>query len=236
MTERVTSNLPVNYAEQLMKEAAAISERLSAPSGDRIRFNSNRGFFTPDGAEGEELEVVVLDFVSSNMYYDGPYERDNPRPPACFAIGTKPNEMIPSPNSPDKQADNCSQCPMNQFGSAGKGKACKNTRLVAMAPLGLDGETPPVWVMSIPPTSLKFFDNYVKSLAIKHKTIPIGVVSRVYPDTGVQYAAPRFDVVRPLKAEEFETYMQLREEASQRLMTEPDVSQYVPAKIPVRRR
>ena len=47
---------------------------------------------------------------------------------------------------------------------------------------------------------------------------------------GVQFAAPRYSVVRPLKAEEFETYMSRREEANTRLTVEPDVSQYAPPK------
>ena len=73
-------------------------------------------------------------------------------------------------------------------------------------------------------------DAYVQTLASKHKTIPIGVVTRITLDQGVQFAAPRFSVVRPLKAEEFETYMSRREEANTRLTAEPDVSQYAPPK------
>jgi hypothetical protein len=125
MATRAKANLPVNYAEQLAKEAAEISKRIATPSGDRIRFNSNRSLITPDGGEGEELEVVVVDFVSSNLFYDGPFDRDNPQPPGCFAIGVEPSLLVPSPNSPNKQAETCSACPNNQFGSAGKGKACK---------------------------------------------------------------------------------------------------------------
>ncbi len=227
---RTTSNLPVNYAEQLAKEAAEISKRIATPSGDRIRMNGNRNFTTPDGNEGEELEVVVVDFMSSNLFYDGAFDRDNPQPPACFAIGTEPSMLVPSPNSPNKQAETCSVCPNNQFGSAGKGKACKNTRLLAVMPtaMALDGEDPPIWILSVPPTSMKSFDAYVQSLASKHKTIPIGVVTRISLDQTTTFAAPRFSVVKPLEAEQFETYMSRREEASTRLSAEPDVTQYVP--------
>ena len=142
MATRAKANLPVNYQEQLAKEAAEISKRIATPSGDRIRFNSNRSLITPDGGEGEELEVVVVDFVSSNLFYDGPFDRDNPQPPGCFAIGVEPSLLVPSPNSPNKQAETCSACPNNQFGSAGKGKACKNTRLLAVAPVAMDGGSP----------------------------------------------------------------------------------------------
>lgn len=228
MATRPKASLPVNYAEQLAKEASEISKRISTPSGDRVRFSSNRALITPDGAEGEELEVVILDFVSANLFYDGAFDRDSPQPPACFAIGAEPSLLVPSDNSPNKQAVSCSGCPNNQFGSAGKGKACKNTRLLAVMPVAMDGEDPPVWIMSVPPTSMKAFDAYVQSLAMKLKTTSLGVVTRITLDQSVTYAAPRFGVVRPLRADEFETYMTRREEATKRLTAEPDVSAYVP--------
>ena len=85
-TTRAKTNLPVNYEEQLAKEASEIAKRISTPTGDRIRLNANRAFITPDGMEGETLEVVIVNFMSSNLFYDGPYDRDNLQPPGCFAI------------------------------------------------------------------------------------------------------------------------------------------------------
>ena len=238
---RATANLPVNYAEQLAQESAEIAKRIAAPSGDRIRFNANRSFITPDGMEGDTLEVVVVDFMSSNLFYEGMYDRDTPQPPACFAIGTQPSMLVPSDNSPNKQADACSSCPNNQFGSAsnGKGKACKNTRLVALMPVtALDNpdEDAPIWIMSIPPTSLKAFDAYVHSLAAKHNTVPVGVVTEIYLDPANTFASPRFNVVRPLQPTELGLFMSRREEANTRLSAEPDVSQYAPPKATARGR
>lgn len=240
-TKRKTSNLPVNYEEQMAAEAAEIAKRIAAPTGDRIRM-SNKGFRTPDGMEGDELEVVIVDFTSTNLFYDSPYDRDNPQSAACFAIGAEPTLMVPSPNSPVKQAETCAACPNNQFGSAdnGKGKACKNMRMLALMPsTALDDpdEDAPIWTMSVPPTSLKAFDGYVSSLANKHRKIPIGVVTRIYQDPNETYVAPRFEVVRPLQGDELGTFMTRREEANARLNTEPDVSGYQPPKAkPGRRR
>lgn len=229
---RTKPNLPVNYEEQLAKEAAEIAKRIAAPTGDRIRFNANRAFITPDGMEGETLEVVIVDFVSSNLFYDGPFDRDNPQPPGCFAIGPEPSLLVPSPNAPNRQAETCTSCPNNQFGSApnGKGKACKNTRLLALMPVtALDSEEDaPIWILSVPPTSLKAYDSYVHSLASKHKTVPIGVVTEISLDPANTFASPRFRVVRPLQGKELGVFMERREEANGRLTAEPDVSQYVP--------
>lgn len=231
--KRKTANVPINYEEQLAAESHDIAKRIAAPSGDRIRLNGNVSFVTPDGMEGDELEVVILDFMSSNLFYDSAYDADNPQPPACFAIGEEPSLLAPSKNSPDLQAETCSVCPNNQFGSAmnGKGKACKNTRLIAVMPLSAieDGDDEaPIWTMSIPPTSIKAFDSYVHGLAVRHKKVPVGVVTSITMDKKSAYSAPRFEVRRPLDNEELGIFMPRRDEARQRLTTEPDVSMYEP--------
>ena len=235
---RAKPTLPVNYEAQLAAEAADIAKRIAAPSGDRIKFKGNTALVTPDGMEGDTIEVVIVDFVSVNLYYDTAYDAGNPMSPACFAISTEPKLMAPSSNSPSKQADNCTVCPNNAFGSAGKGKACKNTRLLAMIPTSAldspDAEAP-IWIMSIPPTSLKSFDSYVSSLASKHKTVPIGVVTQITLDRKMTYASPRFDVIRPLKPNEFGTFMQRRDEALTRLSAEPDTSNYTTGSKPAGR-
>lgn len=230
MSTRGKSNVPINHESQLQREAAEIAKRISAPSGDRIRFNANRSMITPDGMEGESFDGVIVDFIASNLYYDAAYDRDNPAPPGCFALGTEPAMLVPSPSSPNKQSDACNACPNNQFGSAGKGKACKNTRLVAVIPVASLNETSdaPIWILSVPPTSIKAFDSYVASLASKHKTIPLGVVTNISLDPGSTYSAPRFAPVRVLDNAEIGGVLSRREEAVKRLMTEPDVSQYVP--------
>lgn len=226
-----SGNLPaLNAAEALASELANINKRVSAPTGDRIRF-SGKNFVCPDGSEGEELLAIVVDFVTVNLYYDTMFDKDNPKPPACFSISPEPGNMTPSPNSPDKQADFCNRCPQNEFGSAltGRGKACKNTRLLAVLPAASD-ENSPVWTMSIPPTSLKTFDAYVSNLAYKHRTLPVGVVTKITLDPNSTYAAPKFELVRTLSEEELAQVFSRRAEAVQRLSAEPDVSQYEPPK------
>lgn len=221
-TKRQTSNLPVNYAEQLANEVSNIQQRIAAPAGDRIRMVNNSHFALPDGQDAETIEGVVVDFVSANLLFEGAYNKDNPSAPGCFAVGPEPTSLIPTKNSPNKQSETCALCPNNQFGSAGNGKACKNTRLLAIQPEGGDA----VYVLSVPPTSIKAFDGYVHTLAGKHRLPPVGVVTRISLDKSVQFAAPRFEVVRPLKPEELGPYMESRTQARERLIAEPDFSQY----------
>jgi hypothetical protein len=225
---REVKNVPMSYEEQLAAEVANMAKRISAPTGNRLRFNSNMSIITPDGNEGEAVDVVIVDFVSTNLFYDRPYNKDKPVPPACFAIGSEPSMLIPSENSPNVQSTTCATCPMNQFGSSpnGRGKACKNTRVLAVAPILENGEAPPLWLMSVSPSAMKPFDAYVHSLASKHRTIPTGVVTEITLDTNVQYSSPKFRVVRPLEGAELGVYMELRGEAMGLLSTEPDVSTY----------
>lgn len=221
---RQTSNLPVNYAEQLANEVSNIQQRIAAPAGDRIRMVNNSHFALPNGQDADEIHGVIVDFVSANMLFDGPYDKDNPSAPGCFAVGPEPTTLVPTNNSPNKQAETCAVCPNNQFGSAGKGKACKNTRLLAIQPL--DGDDGSVFVLSVPPTSIKYFDSYVHTLAGKHRLPPVGVVTKISLDKNETFASPRFEVVRPLANDELGTFMESRTAARERLVAEPDFSQY----------
>ena len=232
---RATSNLPINYQEQLAKESAAIASRIGAPGGgDRIKSKGNQFFILPDGSEADELELVIVDFLSHNLFYDRVFDPKTPFPPACFAIGAEPTTLAPSKNSPSAQADTCTACPNNMFNSdpkGGKGKACKNTRLLAVLPgsaIDDDKVDLDLWTLSIPPAAMSFFDGYVRTLAAKHKTAPTGVITKVTLAAGSEYFSPRFEVVRPLKVSELGTFMRRREEARARLEQEPDVTQYEP--------
>lgn len=233
-SERGKQVVPANYEAQLQQEVEAIRKRISAPTGDRIKTNGSKSFITPDGMEGTELSVVIVDFVSVNHYYDSPYDRDTPGAPACFAIGPEPSILIASPNSPSKQAESCAVCAQNQFGSAsnGKGKACRNTRLLALVAAGeeatVGGDEQPIWLLSVPPTSLKSFDAYVGQLAGKFKVPPIGVVTSVTMDASIQFTNLKFGMTRALSPKELQMYMERRQEAQLRLMQEPDISQYQP--------
>lgn len=225
MAKRQTSNLPVNYAEQLQNEVSNIQGRIAAPAGDRIRMVNNSHFALPNGEDADSIEGIVVDFVSSNLFYEGPYNKDNITAPGCFAVGPEPTTLIPSKNSPNRQSDTCAVCPNNQFGSNGNGKACKNTRQLAIQPLGDDAGS--IYILSVPPTSIKAFDGYVHTLAGKHRLPPVGVVTRITLDKSVTFAAPRFEVIRPLTNDELPAAMDARDAARERLTAEPDFSQYV---------
>lgn len=235
-----TSGAVVNIQDMLRKQAESMSERTSPASGISIRVTQDKQFSLPDGQKTDELEVVIVDFVARNEFYEGAYDKDNMSPPACFAIGVAPNKLTASDNSPQKQADTCAECPMNAFGSAGKGKACKNGRVLAVLPVDADENTP-IWLLKVSPTALKGFDGYVQSVARTFQTPPVGVVTKVTFDDNVTYASLRFGDAVP--NENLAVHFARQEEAKELLNQEPDVSGYeapkpmkaMPRKAPVRR-
>ena len=175
--KKPVSSAVVSIQEQLKAQVAAMAGKIAPPSGINIRITQDKKFQLPDGSKVEgPLDLVIVDFVSRNTFYEGTYDPNNITPPACFAIHPEPKQMAPSENSPIKQSDDCASCPMNQFGSSGKGKACKNGRMLAVLPPDADADTP-LWLLQVSPTALKGFDGFVGSVARTFQMPPIAVIS-----------------------------------------------------------
>jgi hypothetical protein len=115
------------------------------------------------------LQVVVLGTSLVNAWYDNDYDPETPGAPACTAIGEvgKEAEMAPPDSVPKKQHETCRGCPQAAFGTAdkGRGKACKNSRRVAVIGMTDDRPEPQVMLLNIPPTGLRKFSAYVKQIA-----------------------------------------------------------------------
>lgn len=222
----------VDIQAQLRAQAEAAAAKIAPATGNKIRYSKGK-FILPDGSEAAELELVIVDFVSQNLYYESGYDKDNIVPPNCFAIHPEPKGMVPSANSPDKQCDDCGSCPMNQFGSAGAGKACKNTRLLAVLPPDADEDTP-VWLLSVPPTAIKGFDSYVGSVLRTFQMPPVAVVTTVSLDKNEDYYKPLFSNAVP--NDNLDVHFGRRDEATELLMVEPDVSSFGQTKAAPARR
>lgn len=221
---KAKEHLPAELKAQMDAEVAALQKRISAPSGDRIQITQAKTFKLPNGLEVDELEGIVVDFVAANYYYDVPFDRQNITPPKCFAIGLEPASLVPSANSPDAQCESCGKCWANQFKSAdnGRGKACANTRLLALLPLDADEETP-LWVLKVSATGTKSFDGHVAAVAQSYGLPVRGVVTKItFSDE--TYASLRFSTVGGAGEDLFMLAQSKKEAALSRLQTEPDVT------------
>ena len=232
MSENVTrtvTDLPALPAEQQKALIESLQKRLSAPTGDRVKITQFKKFRLPDGLETDQaLNAVVVDFVASNVFYEDMFDKDEMGPPDCFAIHAEPALMVPSEKAPKKQGDTCSRCSMNQWGSGprGKGKACKNTKLLAILPADADATTP-LWVIQVSPTGIKFWEEYTRGL-VNRGIAPSQVVTEISFDSNVDYPSLRFKSLRPLEADEYTQVVGRATEAHNRLHTEPDVSGWQP--------
>jgi hypothetical protein len=148
--------MQVNSWESEMAASAVIAAKAESRSQDRPFFSTSgqlkfQGAVLPSGAA-----VVVLDQIHANLYYQGAYNPDSPASPECFAFGrdtvnAKTGEvevigidthdgrtaMAPHKDVKNRVCDQCEGCPMNEWASGvGKGKACQNTRRLAVIPGG----------------------------------------------------------------------------------------------------
>lgn len=216
-----------NLSQELAAEAASIADSIGKPSTNIIKLR-DKVFTLPDGQVIQQpLRVVIIDFISKNFFYENAYNENNPEPPVCFAISKTVANMAPSENSTDPQADTCAECPMNEFGSAGAGKACKNTRVLAVTLPDYDSDD--IFTISVSPTAIKAFDAYVGSIAKVFKAPPVRVITDVHFHPEKTYPSLMFGNPQPNEyyAEDFAR----RSDAEDILTVEPstDVAEAAPA-------
>jgi len=214
----------VSIQDALKAQAAAMRGRVAPPTGSTIKVTQDKKFMLPDGSKVDgPLDVVIVEFTNKNTYYEGAYDPNNITAPNCFAIHPVIKEMAPSSNAPDKQCDDCASCPMNQFGSAGKGKACKNTRVLSVVPAGA-GSDHPLWTLNVSPTAIKGFDAFVSAVDRTFEMPPVAVVVEVDFNPAETFASLTFSNPRPNP--DLENHFHRQEEARALLATEPDVSSF----------
>jgi len=129
-----------------------------------------------------DVNVVVMAARDglSKAYYDVDYDPDDPAGPVCQSDGG----VIPDPRSSDIQCVSCTVCDFNKFGSGkGKGKACTDRKELVVA-LMVDDELATdddeniiVYNLSIPPTSLKNWKTFIKSVTELNAPVPAVVTA-----------------------------------------------------------
>lgn len=233
----------VSVKEMMAAQLAKLADKTAPATGNQIRVTQDKQFALPDGTKTRDpIELVILDFTCRNEWYLGEFDKEAIQPPACFAIGDTVRNLVPSNNSPQKQADFCKECPHDQWGSdrkGGRGKDCRNTRLLAVMPPEVQADTP-IWTVKLSATAIKAFDAYVNSVKSMFGVPPIGVVSTMSFDDGVDYASVRFS--EPKVNDNVGAHGARLTEAQTMLAQEPDVSNFSdeapkkPAAKPVSRR
>jgi len=195
MTKAQSSKELVNHDELMKQMATEIHSKISAPERGFIK-TRGKVFTFPDDHQEKAFFGVIVDHVATNTYYKDAYNPNDIQPPVCFAIGLDPRKLVPSENAPEIQSENCAECPLNQWGSDGKGKACKNGRLLAILAPDATAETAPVF-LRVPPTSVRKYDSYVSKIAQMHEKPPVGVITEISIAEDEDYLKLRFETKGP---------------------------------------
>ena len=155
----------VKWEDEIAAEAKDLAAKYTVTS-QKISFRG--GKISIGGNEVQNpLPVLIADACFENALYEDAYDPARPAVPICFAFGRDEGKMAPHADSIKPQHADCKSCPLNQFGSSGNGKACKNgVRIMALSGTVTAEDVPTTEVLPaiIPPTSISNWASYVKGL------------------------------------------------------------------------
>lgn len=193
------------WANDLSQMAKASIENERSSHGEF--FSLMGGVLSFDGVPlpNNEVCAIILHSIHENVYYDQSYQKDVITPPKCYAYSTSGLNMVPHQdvvNSGRAEHKDCDTCPNNVFGSAkvGKGKACRNSRRLALISGGLLAPSTKLFTqpeqlrsriafMKLPITSVKEYSAYVKRIGgvLNRPVCAVYTKIKVIPDASTQF-------------------------------------------------
>lgn len=207
-------------------------------------FSTKSGQLTFDGSPVKEnkMKVVIVDAITTNIFYEGKYDPNNLGSPDCYAFGRDDKTIKAHPDIAKPVAKSCAECENNEFGSAdtGRGKACGNKRRLALISADkLDDakagyyEGAEIAFLSVPPTSIKAYAGFVKKLASAIQRPPHGVFTEieVVPDDNDQFHIT-FEALEEIPAKLMPAMMARHKEAQSVIEYPFQVKEGAPAKKP----
>ena len=229
LTVKKTGTSIANVDAEMSAAAQELRQQIGQSSSNRLKVTPQGQILLPDGLDlGDEVQLIVVDFISRNSFYPGVYNPNNPTPPDCYAMGKIIADMAPEADSPHQQSEKCATCPMNQFGTGpnGTSKACKNTRDLAV--LVIDPENPeahnepdaPIYTLSLPPTAIKSFDGAAGYISRVLGGLPIKAILTMKATPVGTYALISF--TDPIPNPDYALHWGRRDEVQDALFRKPD--------------
>lgn len=111
-----------------------------------------------------EIVGVIVDHHPVNAYWGAEYGGSQAAAPDCSSLDGKRGNL-----------GECASCPHNQYGSKGRGKACKNMHRLYLL---TNGSPAPV-IMSVPPTGIKALRDYFGKRLLLHGMLPHQVITKI---------------------------------------------------------
>lgn len=163
-----------------------------------------------------EMVIVKANGFLNKQFYEGKYVEGSNSPPTCYSLDGK----VPSAAVAKPVFSNCALCPKNQWGSligdnGVKQKACRDTKKLAVVPLGniRNGELGGAMLFRVPPSALKDLSSLAD--AMKARGYPYNSVAvRFGFDLDASHPKPTFQGIRPLTDEEADLVLEMYESDS----------------------
>ena len=153
----ISGDLAEAVAEEMDGLGALSFDRVKIPAGGSISFELP-GEDEDNPESSPALVGVILDHHAVNAYWRDAFSGGNAQPD-CSSIDGKKGMIRETGEIKD-----CASCPYNQFGSDGRGKACKNMHRLYILQ---EGNPVPI-VLALPPSSLKSLRDYIgKKILLK---------------------------------------------------------------------
>lgn len=184
-----------------------------------------RALMRPDGdGPRNSIDVVIIKApkVKSKIYYAGGFVEGSSAAPDCWST----NGVSPDASATHKQSTVCLKCPKNEWGSApkrqdgtpSKGKACTDTKRVAIVPANASAVDTDMlmnamlggpMLLRIPATSLDPMATYGTRMANQGYQY-YAVITRISFDPAEAYPKFKFEPVRPLSDAELDVVLELQ--------------------------
>lgn len=183
-------------AEELEGLGSISLDVIKIPAGGGIMFEIPSG--DPENPDvAKEIEGVIVWHHPVNTYWSKEFTGEDAMPD-CVSLDGKVGKDMHS-----ERMINCSTCQLNQFGSKGAGKACRNShRLYILR----QGDALPL-ILSVPPSSLKTLKEYIAKRIIARNKRTACVITKIalkkaQSSGGITYSQAVFSYVRDLTPEE----------------------------------
>lgn len=189
---KLDDSLPAKLKEEIGKELeTSLDDMMDGIDARPIKIKiaaggANNWLIGEDGDTVKEFRGIIIKNIKANAYWHKDDNTANPvlienlpedydsRIPLCSSMdgigGSIPTQKIKSNGREVTCFGKCGDCYLNQYktavndsGERGKGKACKNGRRMVVL---IEGSRVP-HVLTLPPTSIKNFDNYITKLSGK---------------------------------------------------------------------
>lgn len=230
--------------QEAMKEAAQEMAHREQSTGGGGFFSMRAGqlAYGDVAMPGNMMACVILDAIFETVYYEGPFDPDNPQGPTAFALGRDQKELRWNEeySDPEYAGKLCSESDICQWGSAsqGRGKAAKETRRLAVIPAGTyisqgkgkgfelelfddpdDFRNSEIAYTKLPVTSVKNFSQYVRGLNDQMGAPTWRVITDISLEAHPQYQFQvNFELIEELPDDVMPVIFERVEEAKEAIM------------------